>query len=1101
MRNQRSNNIPFVKIRIEGTDYTFVHHEDLEVFPIANHNLVYNLNTRPVISYTGGFFYDYAGSSFSILNPPNDPMSIFKETDGTWPPNRSQLYNCEIGFFPTTDTTPIFLGQARIMSWDVNAGLPKVTFKIQPLNPIEFKFFSDLFGEGITTIEDYRGARTPLVFTIGRFSRVPFTILRSTSDTILDNTAGATFNESIVVYNDGKVYAVTNPSVDLVTSSTNSFAIVLKGNVITQDTTEATETTSVSNLETAQGHITTDNNDAFFPSNIGSGSIYETVPQGVSIQDNFFPGSNGGNAWALYTKQFTGDHDKTYEGSRTRSTNVQNYRSSGLEIYDPVSVTSATGTVTGGVLRVVRNSGISGNFAQGQQITFRSTVGLFEVGLSYNIDNINGSTFDLPLQAGDTLSGAHNFDYSFNAFGGIDTNQIIGFERVGATPEVGTQLTTSYTGTTAESRTGNYSVTYSNYNAQNDPAVTEVGYSSSVQGTHYDFPNSTGLGWVLAGATPGSSPGLTARWSPSSFSETHVHNIPAYTHSTSNYNTGAFDTALNGTTYTSGLSSPIVLNEELYYYTFAQSTWVLSVPTSSITITRAENRINPDIPSSEFTALRNALFNTSTSTTGSFATSGIGTLVYGSRSVGIQIRNIRIVNNRIYFVTNSPIDLPDFQSMSYQFLSATPIGSHSIPNADQTHTINISVSNASAQGHFNAVIEPQNTGAELSRSFYSDTVVVPTTAFNMTGQSYARRYGTTTGGGLNDNGQNRTNHTRTQSGSIPGVDTTYVSQVDADSDVYFSRDYDERTIGGTFNLSSRNLNTLITEEGDTMRIQALGFDTIGEVTVDAVSKIIEVGTIDNILQYIATQLQEVEYELFPGDVISTVDVAYDTNANIVKDFEVINKGFTNIQTFKELLDEMASFSGLQFGYEFKRVGGLINMTIRCNFAHGVSYTPIRLYSLDQYSTNPSPTQATIPQVLLAYTETNSREGSVTEQKEVVVQFGYNNFPDETFLQEPIGGTTVRVDHNNTRYTSVNQSDQMRTLLQGKFEQMARPTDRISIPGVDLGLFHGDIIEADSEILGTTETYRIVGISAIDTENKQMNFSVEIVNSRPLANRR
>ena len=1098
MRNTRSNTIPFVKINIGGTVYTLVHQEDLEVFPITDHNLVYNLNTRPVISYTGGFFYDFAGSSFSILNPPDDPSAIFKETNGTWPPDRTQLYNCEIGFFPTSSDNPIFLGQARVLSWDVNSGFPKINFKIQPLNPIRFKFFSELSGEGVTTVEDYAGSRVPSVFTIGRFSRVPFTILRSTSDTVIDNTAGASFDDgnSIIVYNNGNVYAVTTPAVDLV--QTGSFAVILKGSAITQSTDETTEATSVTNLETAQGHITEDNNDAFFPSNIGSGSVYEIVPKGISIQDNWFPGSNGGNAWCLYTKQFTGDHDKGYSGSRTRSVNQQLHRSTGLEIYEEVSVTAATGTVVSGVLRVVRNSGASGKFAVGQQITFRSTVGDFEEGLSYDVQNISGTTFDIPLQSGDTLTGATNFNYSFNVFGGIDTNQIIGFERVGATPNSGTARSTSYTGTTSVSKTGNYTVGYSAYNGQSDPSVSEVGYAGSVQGTDYDFPNSSGLGWALR--PPPGSPGLTAKWSPAPFSETHVHQIPSYSHSLANHNTGDFDTVLNNS-YTSGLTTPISLDEDLYYYTFAKSTWVLEVPIASITITRAENKINPTIPSSEFTALRNALFSYADNSTGNFSTSGIGTLTYGSRSVGIQIIDVRILNDKIYFVTNSPIDLPDFQSMTYQFLSCAPIGLHTIPNSDQTHTINITVSNSGYAGYFHALIEPQNTGAELNRSFYNDAVDAPTVAFNMTGQCYARSYGTTTGGGLNSNGQNRTNHTRTQSGSIPGVDTTYAAQVDADADVYSSRGYDERTISGEFVLTSKNLNTLITEDGDTMVVQGLGFDDIGEITVDAVSKIIPEGTIDNILQYIATQLEDVGYEMFSGDTIDKVTVEYDANASIIKDYEVVNRGFNDIKTFKEILDEMSSFSGLQIGYEFKRVDGDIEMIIRCNFAHGNSYTPIRLFALDQHSTTPSPTQSTIPQVLLAYTQTNTREGSQTQQKEVVVQFTYDNFPDEPSIEEPIGGTTVRVDHNNTRYTSVNQSAEMRTLLQGKFEQMARPTDKITIPEVDLGLFHGDIIEADSEILGTTETLRIVGISAIDTENKQMNFTVEVIESKPLKQRR
>ena len=1100
MRKFRSDIIPFVKIDIDDTVYTFVHPEDLEVSVISGHdNVRYDLLQRPNISYSGGWFYDYVGSSFTIVNSPTVGGAIFNEANGTWPVNRSKLYNCEISFFPESKTTPIFLGQARILNSSINMGVPQITFKVQPLNPIQFKFFSELAGDGITTIEDYTGARLPLLFTVGRFSRVPFTILESTSDTVLDNTAGASFDDgnSIIVYNNGKVYAVNSPKVDLVQGG--SFALILKGSAITETSDSTDEDTTVTNLETAQGHITEDNNDGFFPSNIGSNSIYEVVPKGISIQDNWFPGSNGGNAWCLYTKQFTGDHDKEYGGSRTRAINEQSHRSTGIEVYDEVSVTSATGTVTGGVLRVVRNSGTSGVFAQGQQITFRSDVGLFEDGKSYNIDNVNGTTFDLPLDDTDTLTGATDFDYSFNAYGGIDTNQIIGFERVGATPNSGSDRSTSYTGTTTESKTGDYTVTYSNYNGQSDPSVSEVGYTSSVQGTNYDFPNSSGLGWALI--PPPGSPGLTAKWSPTPFQETHVHQIPSYSHSLANHNTGDFDTVLNST-YTSELTADISLDEELYYYTFAKSSWVLSVPNSSISITRAENKINPDVPSSEFSALKDALFNYSTSTTGDFTTSGIGTIDYGSRSVGIQILAVRIVNDRVFFVTNSPVDLPDFDSMTYQYLSVAPVGDHSIPNADQTHTINISVTNSSAESYFVALIEPKNTGRDLKRSFYDDAVSAPTVSFDMTGQCYARSYGTTTGGGLNSNGQNRTNHTRTQSGSIPGVSKTYKAELDADAVVYSARDYDERTIDGSFKLSSKNLNTLITEDEDTIIVSGLGFDELGEVTVDGISKIIEEGTIDNILQYIADQLESIQYELFPNDPIVKVEPDYDDNAELIKNFEVLNRGFTEVQTFKEVLEALAVPFGLQFGYEFFRdEDGDINMIIRCNFAHGAIGTPVKVLKVDNYAENQSPTQNQIPQVLLAYTNINIREGDNTAEKEIVVQFGYDNFPNETDLDDPIGGDTIRVDHSNTRYTSVNQSDEMRTLLQGKFEALGRPTDKIVDPSFDLSIKHGDIIEVDMETLGHTETHRIIGISSIDSEQKQITYVVEVIKTEALKKRR
>ena len=955
MRQIRSNTIPYVKIDIDDTVYTFVHAEDLEVFPIADHTVRYILDKRPIIGYTGGFFYDFAGTSFSIINPSGSSDSIFRESNGTWPPSRAQLYNTEIGFFPEKNDTQIFLGQSRILSWVENNGIPRITFKVQPLNPIDYKLFN---GELQT---DYQGQTQGSVFTIGDFQNAPAIIESSDSETILFNQTGANPSQGVIVYNNGDPVAVTNPSVEEVSLDSNCTAF----------------------LDMSQ-----------------------------SSDD---PEEDDQDSWE------TRDYIGVFIGAGTNSDDDEPVRVSQLrDFYESQGASfNTSGSTT-----------INATYTVGRHILKRKF-------LARNLYVTDESTSDL--------------------FADVVVNQLVGLSTSG-----------SVTG-------GNV------YTSEADIDVDDTS-TVSVRRDYY----SDGRGGIAAVQTD--------------FADNKFDTRSGVTDSQSED-----DLAVNqlysviGSQFTRDRTTAVnVFDNDVVFYKYKESNFTLDFAKSDVTV---DNVFNPD--GSDITGDNSnstwidSLFDadeiasgTNPSWTGNRGNITIN-FTDGTETSG-SIKEVVIFDTDVRILMDTATNLFGSKTVSNVKINAATVSLiGESPLITGAHNVNFTI-DSSVDYRFYYKVE-LNKPIFFYKTFYEYTTQREADDFVFITDDVSS--------GSNQGDDN------SHFGNLGDVALSYeYDQVD-NEDSFSSLNYYPRLIDiGTSKLSSKNINNLIesVDGGNKLRVKLLTENNIGNVTLDGVSRVIASGKLNDILEYIADELEGVSYPQFPNDPINEVVVLYDDLATSVGvgDFVVASTAFSEVFTFKEVLSKLAEWSGLQFGYTFSRTSNGLKMTINCNFAVGSSYDTDKTYSLDEFKGTPNPTQNMIPEIILASTIVNVKAGSNIEQRTIVVQFGHGDFVLDTNLVEPIGGETIMVEHFNNKYVSVNQGGgEMQQLLQGKFEQMSRPTDTVTIPDIDLDLIHGSIIECDSDVLGVTETYRIVGINAIDTENKQMTFTVEVISSKPLARRR
>ena len=942
MRKVRSNTIPYVKINIEGTEYTFVHSEDLEVFPISGRTMRYNLLKRPVISYTGGFFFDFSGSQFSIIDSPYDPDAIFNEANGTWPINRAKLYNTEVGFFPLSGEAEVFLGQSKVLTSSVNKGIPSVTFKIQPLNPVDYKFFSG------RTVTDYLGESTPSIFTIGTFNNVEAIATEVSSSTTLHNEFGAKHDAGITVSNKGVPYAVSNPTVVDIETDSGDDPLVFP--VISRASSDP---------------------------RIGSWSDVDT--------ENVTPQT-------------------------------------------PDQVVGITDDLTS--INISYNE--SGDYQTAVSRLQRRTIEE-----DYIVNDL------LLWQSGST-----------NKFSGVVKNQIMGLQRVGGTAgSGGGTISTDQSASVSSSTITAFTTSYTGAL----PRETEVVESQSGNTTF---------------TIPATSNTLT-------INETAAH---------------AFDTVVENQ-YLSDLTSGTVVNSldsDIKSYKFDRTSATIKVPSSAFT---QESLFNSDGVATTI-ATSEIFTNAAIQTTSDFSLTSFSDnraflkIEYTDSTADdtLKIDRMFVQDDDVYIMFSTPTQ-PSFSNVDEITITNLNFSLNGQGNTQGSFSGSYDVSDSNiTEGYIHTI------GASVPTT-YTKTFV--DYRHNRDGDDWHIVITYTSG----------LNHIRDCIGSFGAADETTLT----DSSTYRSayenlRVLSEPLDGFTWRLSSDHINNLISssDEGETLTVAGLGLNEIGQVTISGVSRKIESGTLDDILVYISDELNDFGYEVFDSEVVELGDPDYDPNAEAVKDHAIVNYGFTGVQTFKDILSKIAMPFGLQFGYRFFRDGDALSMKISCNFSISAdaTYDPIKTLTLDSHIDKKNPVQTILPQVIIATTKTNRINGEGLEQKEISVQFTFADFSEiPTKVEEPIGGETVAVEHFNNAYTSATALNVMQQLLQGKFEQLSRNADSIMIPEIDLSLTHGSIIEADSEILGTTTTYRIVGIPSIDTENNQMTLTVEVIESHPITRRR
>ena len=983
MKTLRSDIIPYVKIDIADTVYTFVHPEDIEVFPISDHTIKYNLDKRPVIGYTGGFFYDFAGTGFSIVNPPFSDDSIFQESDGTWPPSRAKLYNTEIGFFPENNDTQIFLGQSRVLSWTDNKGIPMVKFKVQPLNPIDYK----LFNGDLQT--DYQGQTQGSVFTIGNFKNAPAVVESATSETILFNQTGADPDSGIIVYNNGDPIAVTNPSVEEVSLGTNCTAFL--------DMTASSDSPEEDDQDSWETRDYISNT----PGYTIQGTVYATNQRPDE------PSRVGG------LKTFLNDNSVSY--STADSTDI------------------------------------NASFTVGRHILKRKF-------LARNLYVTDDSTSDL--------------------FDGVVVNQLVGLSTSG-----------SITG-------GN--IYSSDVDVDIDDTVT-----TNVHRTTWTNNN-----------RPGGGDGQGDQGDSDLDNDFEIRTNVTDNHDNTDFEVNQLYSTI-GSQFTRDLTSAVnIFDNDVVYYKYKESNFTLDFGKDDVTVDTVFNPDGSDITGDNSNSTWiNSLFQAqeipTNDTSEETLTNPSWTRNRGNVTINFSdgtetsasVKEIVMFDTDVRILLDTATNVFGSKTVSSVEITAATVSLiGDSPIITGAHNVNFTIDSTVDYRYYYKV--EMNKPIFFYKTFYEYQTERSADEFYYRVDAFAGQVG-----GLNylqandfsgDLGDLALNYPTDQGYNLNQVNN---------EDSFSALNYYPRIIDiGTSVLSSKNINDLIesVDGGDKLRVKLLTENNIGNVTLDGVSKEIPSGKLNDILEYVTDKLVGVSYEQFPNDPIDSVEILYDDLAMDVGvgDFVIGSAAFTEVFTFKEILSKIAEWSGLQFGYTFSRTSSGLKMTINCNFAIGSTYDAgDKTYSLDEFVGKPNPTQNMIPEILLASTIVNVKVGSNIEQRTIVVQFDFGDFVLPTELTRPIGGETIMVEHLNNEYVSTNQSDDMRTLLQGKFEQMSRPSDKVTIPGIDLDLIHGTIIECDSDVLGVTETYRIVGVNAIDTENKQMTFTVEVIKSRPLAHRR